>query len=118
MAKLHPQPGQIIKPGRLGPFIERRLNEDWVVQQAPTGPRKPATPRQQAHRTRWAAAKGYGKGESDNPVSKALYRSGVDCKCRSAYAVAIRDYMNAPTVTAVDAAGYRGRRRAAGVGRG
>ena len=109
MAKLHPQPGQIVKAGKLGPLIVRRLNEDWVVQMAPTGPRKPATALQRAQRGRWAAAKRYGKGQSDEPASKALYRSGVDGRCRSAYAVAIRDYLNAPTVTAVDAAGYHGR---------
>ena len=96
--------------GKLGPFVLRQVGGQTVVQAAEgPGRRAPRSPAQQAHLDRMYQAQLYAKAQIRDPTAKARYATRIDQRCRSAYAVAIADYMYAPRVTAIDGRDYQGR---------
>ncbi len=50
----------------------------------------------------------YAKQQMGLPASKELYQTGITGKLRSAYVVAMGDYLAAPKVHYIEAIGYRG----------
>ena len=96
--------------GKLGPFVLRQVGGQTVVQAAEApGRRAPRSPAQQAHLDRMYQAQRYAKAQIRDPAAKARYATRIDQRRRSAYAVAIADYMHAPRVTAIDSRDYQGR---------
>lgn len=95
--------------GKLGNLVLRQVGGQTVVQAAEApGRRAPRSPAQQAHLDRMYRAQLYAKAQVRDPTAKARYTTGIDQRRRSAYAVAIADYMHAPEITAVDMRSYHG----------
>lgn len=95
--------------GKLGNLVLRQVGGQTVVQAAETpGRRAPRSPAQQAHLDRMYRAQLYAKAQVRDPAAKARYTTGIDLRRRSAYAVAIADYMHAPEISAVDVRRYHG----------
>ncbi len=94
--------------GKDGQLVFRQLNGKTVVQAAGRKPSGPVSAATQAQREFMFRSRQYGKAQSDDPVTKALYASGVSREFPSAYAVASRDYRNPPEITLLDVGGYRG----------
>lgn len=96
--------------GKLGNLVLRQVGGQTVVQAAEApGRRAPRSPAQQAHLDRMYRAQLYAKAQIRDPAAKARYATRIDERRRSAYAVAIADYMHAPRITALDTGRFRGR---------
>lgn len=95
--------------GRDGPLVFRELNGQTVVQAAGRKPSGPASAAQLAQRGLNFRSRQYGKAQSDNPASKAVYATGTSRSYPSAYAVATRDYRMPPEITLLDVSSYQGR---------
>ena len=63
---------------------------------------------QEAFNKRFLGATRYAKLQLESEGSKAMYKSGVTPAKRSAYLVAVTDYLVSPEVVAIDTKGYKG----------
>ena len=70
--------------------------------------RKFFTPRQEAVQTEFLKARNYAKKQIGNDDFKKLYAEGITTKLKSAYAVAVSDYLNAPVIDLIDTTAYKG----------
>src|SRR6185295_1764619 len=66
------------------------------------------TSKRDAAKARFLEAVQYGQQQISVPASKALYVKRITDKRRSAYAVAMIDYLIAPTVHRIDTVDYHG----------
>ncbi len=70
---------------------------------------RPQTPKQEAHGERFKEAAGYASGQIEDPQSRALYAKKIDGKKkRTAFQVALSDYIQKPEVKSIDARTYNG----------
>ncbi len=94
--------------GKLGDqIVIRQRGGETILSQAP-GPRtKEPTEGQKTHQARFQEAILYGQGVAADPAAKAEYATKADAR-RSAYNVAVADFMNAPSVDEVDVTSYHG----------
>ncbi len=73
-------------------------------------PKKSETPteHQKEMSSRFLRAVRYARKQLSIPEAKAEYALGITDSKHSAYVVALADYLNAPTISAVDASRYKG----------
>ena len=96
--------------GKVGPLVVRQVGGQTVVQAAEAkAARAPRSPRQQAHLNRFYQAQLYAKAQLRDPAVEALYATRTDDRRRSAYAVAVADFMHAPKIIGLDTRAYHGR---------
>lgn len=96
--------------------VSGMLGDTIVFRQGPDGPimanapKKPKTVNQAqiALRERFLNAVQYGRRQMTKPEAKALYETGVDRKRKSAYTVAVSDYLAAPQIKQIDTDQYQG----------
>lgn len=69
----------------------------------------PATPKQEEVRDRFLEAAQYAKHQTMDPEGKAFYQKGVSSKMKSAYTVALTDYLSTPTVKSITTKEYQGK---------
>jgi hypothetical protein len=79
-----------------------------VVSVAPSEPSGPPTAGQTAQRERFQQAVIYAKGQSQDPAVQAEYGPEAQAQDISVYNVLLRDFMQAPNITAVDLDQYTG----------
>jgi hypothetical protein len=70
--------------------------------------RKFFSPRQREIQAEFFKARNYAKRQLLNPDFRKLYETGVTLKKKSAYLVAMSDYLNAPEIDMVDTLSYKG----------
>ena len=59
--------------------------------------------------TRFTRVARYAKDQDLDPVTKALYKTGITPKKHNAYLVAVSDFLNAPTIDEIKTRDYKGR---------
>lgn len=87
----------------------RKVGGEYLLvnRSAPSKP-KPSK-MQKGQRTRFNAAVEYARRQVADPVSRELYASRITAKLNNPNLVAIKDFMNPPSVRQIDAGNYRGR---------
>jgi hypothetical protein len=94
--------------GMLGNVVVyREFGGDMLMCNRPKKGEEP-TAQQRLARIRFMRAIHYAKAQLLNPASKAEYDTGITSKKRSAFTVAVSDYLSAPSVELIDTAGYKG----------
>jgi hypothetical protein len=89
-------------------LILRNVGDDGVLSEKPTiDKNRVLSPKQVDHLDKFAAAVDFGNAVMSNPDLKETYEVKAT-KSKSAFRVAVTDYLKAPKVTAIDAAGYTG----------
>jgi hypothetical protein len=75
----------------------------------PEKPRKKkSSPLQEESNDRFSEATRYAVHQMKNPVSKAAYKTGITANKRTAYLVALTDYMSAPKIIYINTEKYSG----------
>ncbi|WP_046242631.1 hypothetical protein [Hymenobacter terrenus] len=91
-----------------GQLVFRQTSRGTVVGVAPSEPSGPPTAGQLAQRERFQQAVIYAKGRSQDPAVQAEYGDTAKAQDISVYNVLLRDFMQAPNITAVDLDQYTG----------
>lgn len=91
-----------------GLVFRQNANGTVSVGDAPRPSSKAPTAGVLAQRQKFQQAAFYGRAMQQDPALKAAYETGLDANTNSAYTVAVADFLNAPNITAVDFAAYRG----------
>lgn len=86
----------------------RQVGNQLIVTERPKQ-RFQETEKKMKARERFLDASFYAQKQYADPVSKALYEKGITEKTKSAYAVALKDYLVAPKVEFITTIDYRGR---------
>jgi hypothetical protein len=86
----------------------RKVNGRIIITNRPKRKRGKPTEKVLAQQRTFKEASSYAKTAAANPEARALYATGRKGKHESSYTVALRDFMNPPEVSAIDATGYRG----------
>jgi hypothetical protein len=94
--------------GAVGDLVFRKYGEEVIVGRKPDPTGKAPTPGQLAVREQFRLAAVYGKAVLADPVSKALYTTEAKAKGIPAFALALADFFNEPTVDEVDLSAYAG----------
>jgi hypothetical protein len=90
-----------------GALVFRQRGDETIVSTVPV--RESAlTPAQQAVRTRFQQGVDYAKGQVQDRSAKDAYQQLVNDRLTSAYSAAVRDFLHAPEVRAVDGTAYTG----------
>ncbi|MGC3947742.1 MAG: hypothetical protein QM762_25100 [Chryseolinea sp.] len=94
--------------GMLGDTIVFRQGPDGTVMS--NAPKKSGilTDAQITLRSRFMSAVNYGRRSMQKPDVLAMYEAGVDRKRKSAYTVAVSDYLSVPRIHQIDAKRYLG----------
>ncbi|CAN5384595.1 hypothetical protein BH10BAC4_BH10BAC4_21870 [soil metagenome] len=82
--------------------MARKIRGKLILKNKPK--RKPVT--LDKSKSKFFEASSYGKDLTDE--SKAIYATGINSKMRSAYMVAVSDYLSAPKVGPIDTNDYKG----------
>ncbi len=85
----------------------RQVGNRLIVTERPKRTEK-VTERSEKARGRFLDAVYYASRQIDDPATNALYAKGITEKKRSAYAVALCDFLVAPEVESIDTIDYRG----------
>jgi hypothetical protein len=94
--------------GMLGDVIVYRQVKGGVIMANKPKSSGNITENQLAVREKFKKAANYAKRQTAIPASKAEYEAKISEKLNSAYAVAVKDFLTAPSVDQVDLAGYNG----------
>ena len=103
-AKLTPSVEHI--HGQVGSFVYKSRYGVNIIAQKPDHVTQPNTPAQQAAKGSFTDAADYAKGAMANPQLHAAYMAEAKIQKSSPNAVAIKDWMTAPTVKLVDLSHY------------
>ncbi len=100
-------------PTELGSFLGeeltvRKMKRRVVIKNRPKMKMGPPTKKQEGVQVRFLKAAKYAKRQNEVAESRALYAQGITSDKRSAYLVALSDYLSAPKVDAIKANGYKG----------
>ncbi|HRI78127.1 MAG TPA: hypothetical protein PLR06_01220 [Cyclobacteriaceae bacterium] len=94
--------------GMLGnTMVYRQVNGQMQMVNKPKR-RKFNSESQEEFKLKFQEAVQYAKKQSGDPESKALYETGITDKKRTAYTVALTDYLRSPKVHFIDAQDYLG----------
>ncbi len=108
MTKVINNPLLVGLSGRLGPtHYYREVHGQMQMCNMPSK-RKRISDKQVDQSKLFRDASQYAKQETSDPAVKALYAKSIDSQRRSAYNVALSDYMNPPVIHYIRAAGYTG----------
>lgn len=94
--------------GMLGEEVSVRKVSGRVVVKNRKRKTPTVTPKLEMVQDRFQEASQYAKGELAKPESRQLYSAGITDKKRSAYAVAMSDYLVIPKVKSIDTGDYTG----------
>jgi hypothetical protein len=86
----------------------RKVNGRIVAKNRPQRKQVALSPAQVEHREKFQEAASYAKAQMDDAEAKSLYKSRITTKKQSPFALAVRDYLVAPTVKSIEAMNYRG----------
>jgi len=92
-----------------GTLVFRQVGGRTIVSAAPRESEKTPTPGQQAQQERFQMAAFYAKAQLADPAGKAEYEAARTDEQRSAYTIAVADFMQAPDIHEVDLSSYQGR---------
>lgn len=96
--------------GLLGENVSvRKVRGRVVVTNHRPRPNTEVSPARAAVLARFREAVQYAKQQVELPASEALYQKGVTTRLRSAYSVAMGDYLAAPKVHFIETMDYRGK---------
>jgi hypothetical protein len=93
--------------GSIGNLILVRRNGMQYLRRKPS-PKPKQTPARQAHQGRFAQASAYAGRVLAQPEEKAVYEAAARGTGLSAQNLAIRDFMNPPTLEDIDSSAYTG----------
>jgi archaellum component FlaF (FlaF/FlaG flagellin family) len=94
--------------GQIGDLVFKRYEDKVILSRKPTVSDREPTAAQQAARDRFRAAAVYGKMVMADPALKAIYVAKAQAKRKPVFSLMMSDYLNVPTVSAVDLDGYTG----------
>ena len=94
--------------GRIGSVVFRRVYGKLQAAYRPKPPAGPPTENQLAQRTEFGKAIVWARGALADPVRRALYEQASVSQQKNAFALAVGDYFDVPTVQDVDLEAYRG----------
>jgi hypothetical protein len=95
--------------GLLGEKVSvRKVNNRLLVTNRPQLKLGQPTAKQLAVREKFLEATEYAKEQTADPATLAVYATGIRGKKRTAFAVALSDYLNAPNVSTINAGDYHG----------
>ena len=86
----------------------RKMNNRVVVTNRPQRKLGPPSEKQEAVQDKFLEATDYARGQTADAESRAVYATGITDKKRTAFVVALSDYLNAPKVNAIKASDYTG----------
>jgi len=109
MAKVELNPVMEKMSGKIGDLIFKRYQDEVVVSRKANRANLVPTPAQVAHNERFRQATVYAKASLADPVARAIYEAAAKEKGKPVFALAVGDYLNAPSVDFVDLAGYSGK---------
>src|SRR6478736_6816710 len=95
--------------GMLGDVVVYRQVRGGVIMANRPKTTGNVTANQLAVREKFKKAANYAKKQIAVPASKAEYEAKITEKLNSAYAVAVKDFLTAPSVDQVDFSGYTGK---------
>lgn len=108
MAKVKLNPIVESVRGGVGDLVFRKLNGDTVLSGKPDFTNVVASPDQEAHRTRFKQAVAYGRMVLADEDAREDYDEAALVKGKSAFALMVADFMNAPSIDEVDVSEYGG----------
>ena len=88
-------------------IVYRQVKGGIIMANKPKGSGS-ATANQLAVREKFKKAANYAKRQMAIPASKADYETKLSEKLNSGYAVAVKDFLSAPTIDQIDLSGYSG----------
>lgn len=94
--------------GKVGDMVFRQRNGKTFVSKASNKTQKERTAKQQANNSNFQRAVIYAKKALADPVAKQMYKAKVG-KGKSAYNLALADFLHAPKILKVDLSGYSGK---------
>ncbi len=95
--------------GLLGENISvRKVRGRVVITNHRPRPNKEVTPARAAVLEKFREAAQYARQQTSLPASRELYQKGITSRFRSAYSVAMGDYLSAPKVHFIETMDYRG----------
>jgi hypothetical protein len=96
--------------GKLGNLIFRQVGKRTIIQTMPGKSKRKRSPAQKAHNERFEGAIRYAReATGDGAPTKADYQARAD-GMKTAYSVAIGDFMHAPEILGIDVSRYHGRK--------
>lgn len=108
MAKVKLNPVMEQMRGKVGDLVFKRFQDEVVIARKPGRSGRAPTPGQAAHRQRFRLAALYGKAVFADPIQRALYADAAKTRRKSAFALTVSDYLNAPAVDDIDLSAYAG----------
>jgi len=109
MAKVKLNPVMEQMRGKIGDLVFKRYEGEVIVSRKSNQTGGTPTAGQIAHRERFRLAAVYATGVFAVPADKKLYEDVATARRKPAFAVAVGDYLNAPTIDVVDLAAYTGK---------
>lgn len=106
MAKITYNPAVRHMHGHLGKMVFKERDGQDIVAEKPDQVNQPNTPAQLKQRQQFSEAAAYAKGVLADPQAKAAYAAKAKELHSSPMAVAVKDWMKSPVVTAIDLSGY------------
>lgn len=95
--------------GAIGELVFRRRFGKVIVARKPEYTEREKSPLQLAHAERFRQATSYAKASLGDPVLGPIYKAASKEKSIQPYPLAVGDYLNAPTVDAINLDGYTGK---------
>lgn len=108
MAKLKMNPVMENMSGKIGDLVFRRYEGKVVIARKPDTSGRVLTANQLSHQERFRLAAVYGKAMLGDPISRAVYEAAAKQKNKPVFALALGDFLNAPTVDDIDLRAYTG----------
>jgi hypothetical protein len=108
MAVITPNPLVETIKGKFGGMYVAKCGDKLVLKRHPTREPKPATEAQKPGRERLICANAYWRRVKTDPALRLAYTMAGKARGKRPNDLATADFMNAPTVTDIDATGYSG----------
>ena len=109
MAKVKLNPVLQRLRGKVGDLVFKRYNDGVILASKPELTDNPPTAGQVAQRRQFKLATLYGRTVLADPVQKTVYEATAKAKGIPVFALAVGDFLNAPTVDEIDLSGYTGK---------
>lgn len=109
MAKVKLNPVMENMSGKIGDLVFRRYEGEVIVARKADTSGRIATANQLSHQERFRLAAVYAKASLGDATLRMLYENAAKEKNKPAFALAVGDFLNAPSVDAIDLSGYTGK---------
>lgn len=94
--------------GKIGDLVFRRYEGQVVIARKPDTEGRVQSASQLGHQERFRLAAVYAKAMLGDPALRAVYEAAAKLKNKPVFALAVGDFLNAPTVDDIDLRGYSG----------